>query len=192
MNRSIQVLCGLFTYPSLTTMPWRLSNLLHLMRTRCGMGLDFYGSSTEEVWFSVPLKTRIFVTIMLILNSGAQWVNQWARIRYPDYESSNSYPVRSSEERMTGGAKRRPCTTTVQYLTTSHSSLRPSQGNFLCNIFCAASFLFGGIGGACQFRAEEKVRRERREETILEKIIGMVKGVKGGKGGGEDKGGTRV
>jgi hypothetical protein len=153
MNRSIQVLCGLFTYPSVTTMPWRLSNLLHLMGSRCGVGLDFYGRRTEEVWFGVPVKTRLMVTAMLVLNAVMQWVNQWARFRYPDYDSSNMYP-----------------------------------GNILCNVFFAASFLFGGIGGASQFRAEERVRRERGDETVWEKVVKMVNGGEQDGAGGGDEG----
>ncbi|GMH54809.1 hypothetical protein TrRE_jg10849 [Triparma retinervis] len=88
---------------------------------------------------------------MLVLNAVAQWVNQWARLRYPDYESSNSYP-----------------------------------GNVLCNVFFAASFVFGGIGGAGQFRAEEKVRRERGEVTIWEKVARLVKGGEKEEGGEEE------
>jgi hypothetical protein len=92
LNWSIQVLCGLFSYPSIIEIPWRFANLVHLCSANSGEGLDFYGKKTDKIWFHLSTGSRLFITVLLILNMAFQWVNQWSRIKWNDFESSNEMP----------------------------------------------------------------------------------------------------
>ncbi|GMI43107.1 hypothetical protein TeGR_g1025, partial [Tetraparma gracilis] len=44
LNWSIQVLCGLFSYPAVVELPWRLGNLVSLASGEAESGDDFYGN----------------------------------------------------------------------------------------------------------------------------------------------------
>jgi hypothetical protein len=51
-NVSIQILTALFSYILFLTLPWRISNALHLMgrRRSCEAGVDMYGRPTNSIW----------------------------------------------------------------------------------------------------------------------------------------------
>ena len=94
LNLSIQLLTALFTYPALLTIPWRMSNAIHLFchKGRSIDGRDFYGRSTPLIWFHIPRQKRILIVILFQLNGWFQLINQMARICYPSYEAANAMP----------------------------------------------------------------------------------------------------
>merc|ERR1712178_127011 len=91
-NWSIQVLCGLFTYPAIVNVPWVMSHSLHLCSKNSEAGHDFYGVPTDDIWFNVSVCKRSACLFLKFLNITCQWVNQWSRVAYPTYEDANTYP----------------------------------------------------------------------------------------------------
>ena len=93
-NFSIQFLNVLFTYLATITLPWRISNAVHLFGKRRSSkpGLDLYGQPTEEIWYHCRRAKRKVVVVLLLLNSGTQWANQASRIVFYSYELQDSFP----------------------------------------------------------------------------------------------------
>ena len=93
-NWSIQFLNVLFSYLATITLPWRISNAVHLFgRKRPSKpGLDLYGQPTEEIWFHLRQKSRKVIVIFLLLNSATQWANQATRIVFYSYELQDTFP----------------------------------------------------------------------------------------------------
>jgi hypothetical protein len=97
-NCSIQILNVLFTYMATASMPWRSTNFLHI----CGLGCprrqkdpghDLYGRvAPSDVWFHIPLRKRLGITVVLLLNCLTQYANQATRIRYHSFEMQNEAP----------------------------------------------------------------------------------------------------
>ena len=92
LNWSIQILCALFSYPVIVEIPWRFTNVVNLFAGSPDVGVDFNGAKTDKIWFHLPVANRRVLTVCLVLNAVFQWVNQWSRIAYPSYSSSNSMP----------------------------------------------------------------------------------------------------
>ena len=92
LNWSIQVLCGLFTYGALWTMPWRIAHLVHLCGPQAAPGLDFHGYPTADHWFGLPVRVRAIALALLWANTLFQFANQAARIIYPNHEESAAMP----------------------------------------------------------------------------------------------------
>ena len=93
-NWSIQFLNVLFSYLATITLPWRISNAVHLFGKRRSSkpGLDLYGQPTEEIWYHCQQAKRKVVVVFLLLNSGTQWANQASRIVFYSYELQDSFP----------------------------------------------------------------------------------------------------
>ena len=96
-NISIQILNGFFTYMAVVSMPWRCTNFLHTTGWSCprrenAPGHDLYGQATDDVWFHVPLRKRIWVLVFLLLNCLTQFANQATRIKFYSFELQNEYP----------------------------------------------------------------------------------------------------
>ena len=132
LNAGIQILCGLFTYTSIVSMPWRAAQFLHVAGWGCPhrsneISCNVYGIPDDpDIWCYIPLKRRMGILIVLILNCVTQYINQATRIVYPDYESSNAVP-----------------------------------GNIWVNVFFVASFACAGIGAGWIFYEEGLLRAER-------------------------------
>ena len=85
------VLCSLFTWQNLTTLPWRLSCLIHVLpcNSRCAdVGLDFYGRPTDSMFFWIPTQHRAAIVSLLILASLLQFLQQLFRGLYTSYQAS--------------------------------------------------------------------------------------------------------
>ena len=129
-NFSIQVLNVLFTYTNLFSMPWRMTNFLHISGWSCpyrsnDVGCNLYGMpESTDAWFHIPLKPRWGITVLLLLNAITQFINQGTRIYYYDFESQNEAP-----------------------------------GNIWTNVFFAASFICAGIAAAWMTYEASKVRK---------------------------------
>jgi hypothetical protein len=96
-NASIQILNILFSYGAIVAMPWRVINFLHLTvpcPRRCNdVGCDLYGRGpAPDIWFHIPKRRRLGITILLILNAVFQFINQGTRIYYPNFEVQDAYP----------------------------------------------------------------------------------------------------
>ena len=93
-NWSIQFLNVLFSYLATITLPWRISNAVHLFGKRrpSKPGLDLYGQPTEEIWYHCRQVKRKVVVVFLLLNSATQWANQASRIVFYSYELQDSFP----------------------------------------------------------------------------------------------------
>ena len=110
-NISIQILNGFFTYMALLSLPWRLSNFLHLSKTIryclccCGcvrdgcypqrknsVGHNLYGLSDPDIWFHIPVRRRYYISTLLLCNCFFQFINHGTRIVHSTYEEQDSYP----------------------------------------------------------------------------------------------------
>ena len=97
-NLSIQGLNILFTYTNTVSMPWRCTQLLHISGSSCpprenAVGHGLYGFADEpDIWYWIPLRKRLYITIILLNNCLMQYINQVTRIVYYDYESQNEFP----------------------------------------------------------------------------------------------------
>lgn len=97
-NFSIHVLNVLFTYTNLFSMPWRMTNFLHISGWSCPyrsnvLGCNLYGMpGSKEVWFHIPLRPRWGITVLLLLNAITQFVNQGTRFYYYQYELQDVHP----------------------------------------------------------------------------------------------------
>jgi Protein of unknown function (DUF2985) len=116
-NISIQVLNGFFTYMAIVTLPWRVSNFLHLTQCSCpprsnAIGCNLYGQLDSDLWFHIPVRRRLYITIILLLNCFFQFVNHATRFVKITYDEQDKAP-----------------------------------GNIWTNVFFAAAFLSAGIGG---------------------------------------------
>jgi Protein of unknown function (DUF2985) len=130
-NASIQILNILFTYSAIVSMPWRVTNLLHLTTScprRCNdVGYNLYGiSNAPDIWFHIPKGRRLGITIVLLLNAVFQYVNQGTRIYYPNFEVQDRYP-----------------------------------GNLWTNVFFFLSFLCAGIAAAWLGMESGRIRKQK-------------------------------
>ena len=131
-NFSIQLLNVLFTYLATISLPWRLSNAIHLFNgpgmgwrnnRSSDAGLDLYGQPTDKIWYHISQTRRRVIVFFLILNSLTQYANQITRIIFYSYELQNVYP-----------------------------------GNLWTNVFFATSMICAAVGGFLQLHAEMKLR----------------------------------
>jgi Protein of unknown function (DUF2985) len=127
-NWSIQVLNVLFTYMNTVSMPWRCTQLIHIMgscpprENAVGHGLYGFGND-PDIWYWIPLRQRLGITIILLNNCIMQFANQATRIVYSDFDSQNEFP-----------------------------------GNVWTNVFFVASFACGGIGAGWMLYEMGKIR----------------------------------
>ena len=54
--------------------------------------MNLYGQPTEEIWFHIHPKKRMFIVGLLVVNSFAQYANQTSRIIYSTYELQSTFP----------------------------------------------------------------------------------------------------
>jgi len=149
LNWSIQVLCGLFTYTSIISMPWRVANYLHSSGFSCPHrsnedGLDLYGRPTDDIWFHLPKKDRVVISLVLMFNCIFQYVNQVTRFIYPDYDSTERMP-----------------------------------GKLMTLLFFLLSMVFAAVGAYLIYRAEEKVRAANPGKfppSVVEILLAKLKG----------------
>jgi Protein of unknown function (DUF2985) len=116
-NISIQILNGFFTYMAIITLPWRVSNFLHLTQCSCpprsnAIGCNLYGQLDSDLWFHISARRRLYITIILLLNCFFQFVNHATRIVKSTYEEQDVAP-----------------------------------GNIWTNVFFVAAFVCAGVGG---------------------------------------------
>ncbi|KAL1510819.1 hypothetical protein AB1Y20_007103 [Prymnesium parvum] len=90
-NAVLQVLTGLFTYVTLLTLPWRLSNGHHLWLSSRSheVGCDFYGRKSEGMWWNISVEARKKIVAYALLNSLFTLLNQLCHIIWHSYKSSN-------------------------------------------------------------------------------------------------------
>lgn len=93
-NVSVQCLTGLITWPAVISLPWRISNLIHIKCTHRNNlpGHDFYGKPTDSIWFHIPTGPRLCIVYLLISNSLTQFCNQASRIVFFSHEEAESWP----------------------------------------------------------------------------------------------------
>lgn len=93
-NVAIQILTVCMAYAAAVSLPYRAANAHHLCCSHRSstVGLDFYGRPTQDIWFHLPRGHRGAITVLLLGNCGAQFVNRGARCVYPSYESSHRMP----------------------------------------------------------------------------------------------------
>ena len=96
-NIAIHFLNVFFTYMATVSMPWRCVNFLHTTGWACPFrnnepGHDLYGQVTDDVWFHVPLRQRLVILIILLLNCLTQYANQATRIIFYNYDLQNEFP----------------------------------------------------------------------------------------------------
>ena len=141
-NISIQILNGFFTYMALLSLPWRLSNFLHLSRTVrrqcyccCGggncypqrsneVGHNLYGLADPDIWFHIPVQRRCSITILLMCNCLFQFINHGTRIVHSSYEEQDAYP-----------------------------------GNVWTNVFFVSAFACAGTGAGCILYESSQLRK---------------------------------
>lgn len=93
LNASIQLLNWLFTYTAITTFPWRFSNICNMCcNRRSAIGLDFYGRTTDDIWFYIPPIHRHIITFISLLNIASQISNQVFRSIYFTFEEAAVMP----------------------------------------------------------------------------------------------------
>jgi hypothetical protein len=132
-NISVQILNGFFTYMAILSLPWRLSNFLHLSPTfrRClccccccccrggypqrsnEIGHNLYGLADTDIWFHIPVQQRYYITTFLLFNCLFQFINHGTRIVYGTFEQQDVHP-----------------------------------GNIWTNVFFVSAFVCAGIGAA--------------------------------------------
>lgn len=131
-NASIQILNILFTYTSAVSMPWRITNLLHLIGFSCprrsnDAGCNLYGiPNAPDIWYHLPKSRRTGITILLVFNAIFQFINQGTRIYYPNFEAQDSFP-----------------------------------GNLWTNVFFGLSFLCAGVAAAWLAYESGRVRSQK-------------------------------
>lgn len=96
-NIAIHFLNVFFTYTATVSMPWRCVNFLHTTGWACPYrenkpGHDLYGQVTDDVWFHVPLRQRLVIIVILLLNCLTQYANQVTRIIFYNYDLQNEFP----------------------------------------------------------------------------------------------------
>ena len=96
-NWSIQILNLLFSYQAVITMLWRSSNFLHLTDCSCPQrshhpGLNLYGMADSNLWFHIPVRPRLGITLCLLGNCIFQIINQGTRLYFYSYERQASFP----------------------------------------------------------------------------------------------------
>jgi len=129
VNVSIQILCGLFTYQAIVSMPWRCVQFLHVTGWSCpnrsnDLGCNVYGIPNDpDIWCHIPLRRRLGILILLLLNCVTQFINQGTRIYYASYEASQT-----------------------------------TAGKIWTNTFFVAAFLCAGIAAGWTLYEEGKVR----------------------------------
>eukprot|EP00966_Prymnesium_polylepis_P319759 7376188-Prymnesium_polylepis.2 len=86
----INAVTACLTVASLVTFPWRLANTVHLWgRGRsCREGVDFYGRPTTGIWWHIPPARRKWIVVLLLVNTGMQWLNQLFRWVWVTYEEA--------------------------------------------------------------------------------------------------------
>ncbi|GMH64226.1 hypothetical protein TL16_g03918 [Triparma laevis f. inornata] len=58
LNLSIQILCGAFSYPAVINLPWLVGMVVHTRGERGGVGLNFYGDKSVDVFLNLELRKR--------------------------------------------------------------------------------------------------------------------------------------
>ena len=174
-NVSIQILCALFTYTALITLPWRLFNAVHLCSTHCAAGCDFDGDPSDEIWWHIPPRRRVPIVAAAVLNSLFQLVNQAPRYRR-DHATMPPRCRRDCARRESRHvaahviartrlffnffiAKRRrtmPQATRIVYRDYDSSNKWP--GSLMVNMFFLLSLLCGVFAGLVQWREESRLR----------------------------------
>ena len=77
LNWSIQVLCGLFSYPAVINAPWII---LAWSRHKDKVGSGFDSVPVREAWFHLSVADKSLILTLKTINVVAQYVNQWTRI----------------------------------------------------------------------------------------------------------------
>ena len=93
INICIQVLTGLFSYQNGMTVPWRLAIGFHAAGIGHGPwknGTDFYGRSTDAIWFHIERKPRVRITALLLAALVMHFSTQTCRIIWYSYYKSNA------------------------------------------------------------------------------------------------------
>ena len=86
---------GLFSYFNIIVLPWRLSIAAHMCECfgrASDPGRDFYGRSTEAVWFHIPRMPRLVIICCLLASTACHFANQISRFVYQTYELSDTFP----------------------------------------------------------------------------------------------------
>ena len=149
LNWSIQVLCGLFTYTAIVSMPWRVSNFLHASGMSCPFrsnepGHDLKGLPTDDIWFHIPAKKRTNISLVLMFNCIFQYLNQVTRFMYSDFDTTEAMP-----------------------------------GKLMTLLFFILSMVFALIGAVMTAKAEDKLRKAHPGKFtpgILEILKSKIKG----------------
>ena len=98
LNWSLQVLNILFTYMSIQRMVWTTAQFLHIAGFSCprrsnAIGCNLYGIPDDpDIWYYIPIRRRLWIVILIVVNCVSQFLNQATRIIYLDYSSSNTMP----------------------------------------------------------------------------------------------------
>ena len=108
MNLDIQILTGLFTIKAIICFPWRAAALWHLLcncdshqwmrnnpyfPARChALGHDFFGQLSEEPFFRIPHRPRLFLALLNVGDCVFQLLNQATRVYFYTYASANTAP----------------------------------------------------------------------------------------------------
>ena len=148
-SASIHLLCGIFTYISIVSMPWRVSNFLHSSRLSCPFrsndtGRDLKGLPSDDIWFHIPAKKRTHITLVLLFNCIFQFVQQAMRFVYSSWKASNAMP-----------------------------------GSLAINLPFIASIVLGALGAVMTGMAENKLRKEfpgKFTPGIMEILKAKLKG----------------
>jgi len=92
-NVCFQVATGLFSYLNGIATPWRVSVLVHHFSSRSSAPTkDFYGRTTEAIWFHIPERPRLFIASCLCLSVFFHFASQATRLTWTTYHSSNTMP----------------------------------------------------------------------------------------------------
>jgi Protein of unknown function (DUF2985) len=96
-NVSIQFLNILFTYTAIMAMPWRVANFWHLIGLSCPrrsneLGRNLYGLPDPDVWFHIPNRKRLGITVIFLCNCLFQFINHGTRVYFYNYELQDKYP----------------------------------------------------------------------------------------------------
>jgi Protein of unknown function (DUF2985) len=96
-NISIQFLNILFTYTAIMAMPWRMANFWHLIGLSCPrrsneLGCNLYGLPDPDVWFHIPNRKRLGITVIFLCNCLFQFINHGTRVYFYNYALQDKYP----------------------------------------------------------------------------------------------------
>ena len=107
MNLDIQILTGLFTIKALICFPWRAAALWHLLSNHTptrlrhnpyfpargnALGHDFFGQLTEEPFFHIPHRPRLWLALLNVGDCIFQFLNQCTRVYFYTYARATTAP----------------------------------------------------------------------------------------------------